>query len=539
MRSTSLAFADHMAQLIFGAGSPAGSSDKKVESEDVVPLKHSPTAHRLGGQMFYVFLGAVFTLVVGFPFQIYVARILGPAGLGTFGLIEGGIATISGFLGLGIAQCLLRFVPFHLERREYASVWAIIGTGALILFTVGIACYLALLGSLGWIGERWPDLATHRGVIALMGVMIPLGLIIHFLQQGLRGFHEIRYMVIGSSFVQLLVKVAVAVAAFAVGWGLFGYGLAVVLSTLCGALWMGYGLYGKLQAMPAATPRASRDNRAEWYRFAMVMYVSGLLSSAPAYLDRFVLGYFVGASAVGIFLIAVQLQQLPGMFNQMLLLVGAPMFAAAYGRNDGTERQHLYTLMTDWVVRASLPLMIFLVVFSRPVLGLFGPDFSAGGVETLFILLAGQFVNLLCGPVGNVALMNGLELYQLRINAALTGLGVVMTIALVPTLGLIGAAVAFAAAVVLGNMCVLVLIQRRLKIRWWDQRFYGWLVPAIAAFMIAIAVRGSGMNAGAAGLIVVLIAMYAVFLGASLLQGLHADDKDFLRHLHREFLRWR
>ena len=49
-----------------------------------------------------------------------------------------------------------------------------------------------------------------------------------------------------------------------------------------------------------------------------------------------------------------------------------------------------------------LPLVLFLLFFGRPVLALYGPEFADRGVLALKILVAAQFLGLLCGPNGNV-----------------------------------------------------------------------------------------------------------------------------------------
>ena len=515
-----------------------GISANLVGSEPQDPFDHSAITSRLGGQTLFVLLGSIFTLIVGFPLQIYVSRMLGPEGIGTFGLVEGAVATISGFLGLGIAQTAVRFIPFHLAQKEYASIREIVRIGALVLTAVGSGAYLAVLVSFDLIANWYPRLTAHGSVLVVMAAMIPLGLLLYFLQQALRGFHEIKYMVIGSSILRLAIKAVITVLVFAVGWGLFGYALAVVLSTCCSVLWMGFGLRQKLATLPTPASENVRSNRLQWQHYALIAYFGGLLSFT-AYIDRFILGYFVGSAAVGIFLIARQLQQLPGMFNQMLIMVGAPMIAAAHSRKSATERQHIYTLMTDWVVRASMPLMIFLFLFGDAVLALFGPDFVSGGRAALYILVAAQFVNLVCGPVGNVLMMSGMERPAVRVSTATTLFDTVMVVTLTPFLGLIGAALASAASWVFSNAVSLMLARRQLDIRWWDSRLRGWILPTIVISVLGLAIRGLPTAFGAVQLFAILTIMYGVFALVNLKQGLHRDDKDLLRYVRLQFLRWK
>ena len=59
-------------------------------------------------------------------------------------------------------------------------------------------------------------------------------------------------------------------------------------------------------------------------------------------------------------------------------------------------------------LRAML-LFVFLVLYARPVLALYGAEFADRGVVPLWILVAGQSVYILCGPVGALLYMSGHE----------------------------------------------------------------------------------------------------------------------------------
>ena len=104
-----------------------------------------------------------------------------------------------------------------------------------------------------------------------MGLLLPLGLVMFLLQQALRGFQEIRYMILGSSILQLTVKAMVTIAAFAAGLHLIGYVLATVIATAFGVLWMGYGLLKRVRALPrTGVEEEPAVLRPEWRRFAAI-----------------------------------------------------------------------------------------------------------------------------------------------------------------------------------------------------------------------------------------------------------------------------
>jgi len=508
-----------------GAMSGNAANDRDQSS----PLEKR-TAKRLGGQTLYMLAGNFFTLAVGLPLQVFVSRILGASGLGVFGLMEAGVGLVTPFLSFGAPQAALRFLPAHVERGEYGAARRLVRKGAIFLIaSSGTACVVAA-ACIPLITQYWPSTAEHQGAMLLMTLMIPLSTLIYFLQQSLRGFQEIRYMVLGSSVVQLSVKAALVVGAFAVGYRVEGYAFATVAATAVSVLWMSFGLRRRMDAFPVRGVEQAGDP-AEWRQYAGIVYLSTLLNLilARGNLDRFLLGYFAGPAAVGILIVVRQLQIMPVTFNNMLLTVGAPMASAAHARNDAAERQHIYTLMTDWVVRASLPLILFFLIFDYPLLALFGPEFAAGGVDALRILVATMAINLAAGPCGNMALMCGLERYVVKFRALSIALQAALLVLLIPRFELLGAAIAIGATYVVSAVYTVYLVRRYLDLRWWDARFGRWILPALASALTGAVIRfvGDGLPILIAG----ALAMYIVFALVNLAQGLHRDDKELLSHL--------
>ena len=66
-------------------------------------------AKKVADQSAWFLAGNLYTLFVGFAFQVYLARQIGAEGLGLFGLLQAGVVAFSGLLGLGVAQVMVRF----------------------------------------------------------------------------------------------------------------------------------------------------------------------------------------------------------------------------------------------------------------------------------------------------------------------------------------------------------------------------------------------------------------------------------------------
>ena len=505
-----------------------------LESQD-----NSQTSTRLGGQALYLLLGNIFTLVVGFPLQVFVARTLGAESLGIFSLFDGAVSLGVDLCSFGLAPALVKFIPHCLAQNEHAAVRLLVKRGSLMLMVAGTAVVL-VVWALVLAKVRITLLASQPLLASIMVLLVPLGLLTYFVQQALRGFLEVRYMVMGTSILQLGVKAVVAVLLLQLGLGLAGYVIAVVVATLCSCLWLAVGLWRKLQSIPSTSATRADGYKKEWRDFALVMYGNSMLGVGATYLDRFLLGWLNGATPVGVLMLLKQLYALPGVFFHMFMAAASPMFSSAHARDDGQERQHLYHLITDWVTRLSAPLCIFLLMFAEPVLALFGNEFAINGRHSLRILVAAQMVNLAMGPLGIMLTLSGREKLFLKLAVVEQVLTMIGLCLLVPNYGLNGAVIMIAYGILQQNAVAYVVARRSLGLRWFEKRYLLWILPGLFSVVTAGLIRWYGASdLGALGLIAILVLLYAIFFTISLLQGLHEDDKHFIAHIGQRLLQYK
>lgn len=493
------------------------------------------TAATLAGQSAYFLAGNVFTLIAGFTFQIYLANQLGADGLGLFGLYEATIAVATGLLSFGLAPSAVKFIPHYLASSSYPAIRRFLRNGFKLLIIVGCGGYLIILLTTmvgPWFFPKYSDILAP---LPVMGIMLPLGLLLFFTMQSLRGFHDIRYMVMGSSFLQLTAKIIFSVLFFSIGFQLIGYIWAVVLSTIVALLWMLRGLKRHDMNMKGAVvDEGAEVKETSWHGYAKVMYGNSLLATIAAPLDRFLVGFFVGASGVGVLMTVKVLQGLPGIFLQMFLAVVAPMFSAANANNDFAGIQKLYCITTDWLMRLSLPLVVFLGVLAGPVLGMYGEAFQTQGTIPLYLLLVAQLINLGCGPIANVLNMSGQESVMFKISIFQTILTIAGLAFLAPLYGIVGATVSILAGIVFANFTSLYVAGKSLSLRWWDKRYQHWVIPIVGSVVFCLFVESFIADFGKLELLFYLICNYLVFHLLHFAFGINDDDKEVIQEFRKK-----
>lgn len=490
---------------------------------------------RLAGQSAFFLAGNLFTLVVGLVFQVYLAKYLGASGLGVYGLLESGVGVVTSLLGFGIAQTVMRFIPGHIQNNQISEVRTLIRKGIIYLGISGLGGLLLVWLILPLVKRQWPTLQGYETEMICMSLMIPLGMLTFLSSQVLRGFFDVVHVVIGTTFLQLSLKVIFAVLLFNAGLQILGYVWAVIISTFLSLLWMIFGIRRHLSVY-TETPGCVTKILPEWKNYAKVMYSNSLLSFWSAPLDRFLLGIFLGVNAVGVLMVVKMIYILPGVFLQMFLAIVAPMLASAYASDKMEEVNRIYQLCTDWVVRISIPLIVFLIIFAEQILKIFGDNFMSEGVTLLRIMLIAQLINLLCGPIGSVLNMCGLEKKMFRINTFSVIISALIMVGLVPLFGLNGVGISVLFGIAYSNIAAIYEAKNEFYFKWWNQNFIQWMIPLAASVGFSLLVRLNMNGISKIGLAGILVTVYFIFHGSQILiYGLNQDDREIFNSVKNRF----
>jgi polysaccharide biosynthesis protein PslJ len=177
------------------------------------------------------------------------------------------------------------------------------------------------------------------------------------------------------------------------------------------------------------------------------------------WLDILIVGAIASAYQAGIYS-AVSKLAIVGTFalegNRLAI---APQLSALLARHENLRAARLYQSATRWLILASWPLYLVFAVFPAVVLGIFGPRYVAGA-SALAVLSLAMLVNLGTGNVTVVLLMGGRSTWSaLNAGAALI-VNIGLNLLLVPRIGILGAAIAWAASIIVDNVTAMI------EIRW-------------------------------------------------------------------------
>ena len=472
------------------------------------------------------FAGTLFSVALGYVFKVYLARVLGAEMLGVYAL---GI-TLVGFLGafssLGLVESAVRFAAVYRASNKTEQLRALLWRGGAVVLAAN-ALFAAILLMFGKVvATRFyhsPQLARY---IPWFTALMMLAAISTFYGRILAGYKEVGRRTLITNFIGSPSTMLLAVLLISLGWGLRGYLLAQVLGALL-VLCLIVGFVWKL------TPAESRLSlhrppalEREVWSFSAAAVGVLLLEFLMSQVDKIALGFFRGAREVGIYSVSAAVVAYVSLILMSVNQVFSPMIADLHTRKETVMLQRLYKALTKWILGMTLPLAITVMIYAKPILRVFGHDFEAGW-PILIIGTIGQLINCGVGSVGLLLLMSGNQHRLLRVQTIMATVMTVVSAALVPMWGIVGAAVAAALTNAGTNAWNLLEVRRALHLSPFSRSYLRLFVPTVAALLTAILVKSQSSVFRHDWLAIGtgLIGSYVVFAGTVAALGLDEDDR--------------
>lgn len=424
----------------------------------VVPARTLSTGVAGGAAIQFAGLG------LGFGVSVLLAHWLTASGYGiyAFAFAVANFAAVPAAMGLPMS--LLKHAVTYRDRHEWGRLKGMLGGAQRAIFAAGVAL-AAAMAAVAWIvlGQSKPLLAAALSVGA---VLVPLISLCQLRRRELQALHR---PVLAQLPEQALRPAAMLLVAGAV-W-MAGYRGPEAAAAAIGALALSFGfalVVGTIllrRATPSnvlsATPVRSWPL---WLQTGWPMALSDSFSNVYLYADLIVLGALAPSAAVGVYQAAARTACLLLVFLTAANMVVAPHFSRLHGAGAMDELQALVTRAIRPIFALSLIAFVLAAVFGKYFLSRsFGAEF-ARGYAVLLIVGGAKIVDVACGPVAMLLNMTG---HQRSVMTSIAGFGVfniAACLALVPRFGIIGAATASAAAMILNNVVLAVRVKRAIGV---------------------------------------------------------------------------
>lgn len=365
--------------------------------------------------------------------QVLLARWMGSEDFGGFSFAFATAQTLGVLAAVGLPVAALRFIPDYSRADRRDLLRGFVTSSRAITLLVGLT-----LGALGGAAIHWlaparppfPALLAGMALIPLMGLMI--------LNQELTRAQE--RVALAFTPPKVLLHVAIIAGAFTIhrlGGGLSATeGVLAVAAALVLVIGVQTHVTGRM--VSAGAPRAYVLRG--WLAVALPLLLVQESNILLKRTDIVMSGFFLPAAEVGYYTAATRTAALASFVLLAINAIGAPVIARLHAAGDHEDLQYVVTRIARWSLGFSALLALGLVLFADPILGLFGPDFVAARVP-LYLLAGSQLVLASAGPGGHLLSLTGHHRTSAMIYGSTALLNIVLNLSLIPTLGMIGAAI--------------------------------------------------------------------------------------------------
>lgn len=414
-------------------------------------------------------IGSLLIRVLGaglsFSLAVVLARALGPEGYGAYGFVLAILTVLAIPAQAGLPLLVVR----ETAKADTQQNWPLLR--GLWRWSNGfVAAFSLLMLAIGtillWGDDVWLNDA-RRGALTIGLALIPLLALGNIRGAALRG---LRHVVIGQVPESILRPLLLIGAVLLLATWRPDYGLtpADVVGIHVGAaliaLLVASVLLHHLRPCPLRRRPIPMYQGGAWRRAALPLALLAGLYLINEQTDIIMLGIFRSDVEVGQYKAALSLGTLVVFGLQAINQVLQPHFARLYSRGDPQRLQRLVTLSARAILAMALPPVLVLIFFGEWILGtLFGNEYRVAATA-LAILAFGQVVNAAMGSVGVLLNMTGHERDTVKGVAVAAVCNVLLNAALIPRLGINGAALATAITLVIWNIILRRFVRIRLNI---------------------------------------------------------------------------
>jgi O-antigen/teichoic acid export membrane protein len=466
--------------------------------------------------------GAALTLGL----TVLVSRWLQPAGAGAFFELIALFTIASNTMELGADTGLMRWISQARALGDLARVRRLVPIALLPVAAVGAGAAAVIWMTAPGLAHAFLHGLPHGGgtvEIRIIAPLVPLGALSACLIDGTRGFGRTWPYLAIEGLGKPMARIALVLCALLAGLGLYGgiiaWGIPVAGGLL--ASWVIFAAILRSEVPVVAGPQPGQRRRGarhgalsrpwrrtaphsafhgarsrkarhrgprvpvnerrqllgvEFWRFTAPRAFQGIFQVTIVWLDILLVGAIVSRHAAGVYAAVSKLAMVGTFALEGTRLAISPQVSALLARREHHRAAALYHDATRWLMLAAWPVYLVFAVFPAVLLGIFGSRYTAGATALAVLSLA-MLVNLGTGNVTVVLLMGGKSSWGAINTGAALIVNISLNLLLLPHLGILGAAIAWGASIMVDNVAA--MVELRLVLR---------LVPFGPGYGLAMAV---------------------------------------------------
>lgn len=394
----------------------------------------------------------LFGIAIALVLAVTTARLLGPSGYGAVAWVISLSQIVSVFATFGFATLAVREIPGRLAMEDRSGLASHLATG------LKITMALSLFGA---IGLSFVLSRTQYGNLAFGGLLvIPLAFITLF-RGWSQGLKLVAVAQIPGEILRPLLTISLISGAFLVCRSISDRDFMIFSMASC-SIAVAYSFISVHAKVISDLPKSRSALRLD---LKQTLPILGLAITAVLQneVNTMFLGWLAGPEETGLFQPIARLAPLLLLSVEAASMAYAPRMAELWRTQEISDIKRITAKFTRATAGMTFLLGLILLVMSRKVLAIFGPEFVILN-DLIWVVVITQFFNVACGPAGLLLVMTGHSKLPLAGQCAGLIVNSLIAFLLVPEWGAIGATYAMAAGIVTWNTAMVVAVRAKLKI---------------------------------------------------------------------------
>jgi stage V sporulation protein B len=403
------------------------------------------------------FIASVISMLFGFVITVLLGRYLGAGDLGLYRMVSTiyGIAML--FAAIGIPVAIIKYVAEYKGDRNKTN--SIVSAGVITSLLLGIGFSVLFYLSSG-IFEEIFKMSGLAGLLKILSPVFPFALVGGILLGMLNGLREMKKY--GTAMIiQSVLMMVISILLIYFGFGVAGVVIGVVLASV------GWCLYLLLITREyfEITFEEYADNTKNMLVFGAQIFGANAINMINYQADIILIGYFLTATDVGYYAVAVGLSKFFWIIPQAVQSITYPATSEYWSKNNHSALQLMIDKSMKYTACVLLPIGLGVGFFAKEIITLIFGDGFVHAVLPLQILIVGTVVFGLIKSVGSSVTGMGRPDIALKLVCISATTNVVLNVLLIPIYGIAGAAVATTVSLFIGSLLGIFVTVKMLNIK--------------------------------------------------------------------------
>lgn len=397
-------------------------------------------------------IGLIISKALAYIYRLIIARI----GVEQYGLLSIALAVFGIFVTIslfGLGEGVVRFVSFYKGKLDQRRIKGIITSALKITLPLSLACSAFLFFASKWVAVTFFHNDSLSILFKIIALGIPLDVLRNIFFSSMRAFQKVEYEVYAKSIAENVGKVVLTLIIFYLGFEVVGAAIVYLISILISFVLSLYFLEKKVFSIISTKIVSIRSDKI-LLSYSLPLLFAGFVFLIIQWTDTLMLGNLRNVFEVGLYNAALPTAFLLFLFPSAIRALFFPILSELYAQNKKHAFKSTYQRVVKWVLIVNSIIFVFLVIFSHQIIRiLFGEAYIQDKVSffgtaislsvlALIVLSFGMFFGFLTSPCKDTLLVLKKTKFILLNTVIAASLNVMLNYILIPSYGIIGAAIA-------------------------------------------------------------------------------------------------